>query len=620
MSGAQSQIAEALRLARGGDLAGADRICADLLRRDPNNPTALMLSAIVAASRGDNDKAAPLFERVIALVPNRADAHFNLGLVRVQQERHEQAVTSFEHALRINPANFEAGVARVEALLVLQRWQEAVGALDHVIALRGDIADLWLKRGAALDTLTDYAGALESYRRAEALDASNAMTHEVIGTILVRAARFGEAVTALSRSLALGNESPDTYLQRALAFSSLGERDLAIADFARAHALAPTSRRVLIYYAECLHRAGRVGEAEAVLRAARDHDPVGTRVLLGNIASDRRRDAEAVAAYDEAEALGTDEFVIPWTRTLHNLRLGNLGDGFRDYDVRLRGPLGDVGKTLPGVEWTPGSGQSDRRLLLYAEQGFGDTINFVRYAPMLIEQGHEVTLLVQPPLSTLCRSLHPSISVIERKEEAREIDARAPIPSLPARLGATLETIPARVPYLAPTADARAAWQSRTSGLKHPRVGLCWSGSSTHERDAVRSVRFAELKRLLDADGVTFVNLQRDPRPDERADIAAEQRLVDFTARLSDFNETAALIEALDLVVTVDTSVAHLAGALAKPVWIMLPYAPDWRWMWDRDDTPWYPTARLFRQSVYGDWSDVLARVATGLGKLDRRA
>jgi tetratricopeptide (TPR) repeat protein len=618
MSGGQTQISEALRLARAGNFAAAERLCRDLIRREPANAGAIMLAGLIAASRGENDKAVDLFERAIALQPQRSDAHFNLGLIRVRQGRDADAVVSFERALKIDPSNLEAAVARAEALLVLQRWAEAIHALDLILAARPNLTDLWLKRGAAYDTLADYAKALESYRRAEVLVPADPVTKELIGTILVRFARFREAIATLTQALALGHQTADTYLQRALAYSSLGERDKALADFARAHEIAPMHRRVLIYYAECLHRAGRSADAEAVLEAAREHDPVGSRVLLGNIRSDRRRDEEALAAFAEAEAAGTGEFIIAWARTLHNLRLGNFAEGLRDFDERLRGPLGETGKALPGVEWQPGSGQRDRTLLLYAEQGFGDTINFARYVPQLIDQGHDVVLQVQPPLVALCRSLHPKVAVISRADPIPPFDARAPIPSLPARLGTRLDTIPAQMPYLQPTPAAREAWQARTAGLIRPRIGLCWSGSSTHERDAVRSVPFAAIRRLLEAAGPTFVSLQRDPRPDEKAEIAAEKRLVDFTAQLIDFNETAALIDTLDLVVTVDTSVAHVAGALGKPVWILLAYAPDWRWLWDRDDTPWYPSARLFRQTVYGDWSDVLEHVANELAELAR--
>lgn len=618
MSGAQTHIAEALRLARSGDLAAAERICRELIRRDPRNVAAIMLSGIVAASRSDNDKAAPFFERVIALEPQRADAHFNLALIRTRQGRDADAVASFESALKIDPSNVEAGIGRAEALLALQRWPEAIKALDAVLAVRPNMPDLWLKRGAAYDTLADYASALDSYRRAEKLAPNNPVAKEVIGTILVRAARFREAIEILSAAIALGHQTADTYFQRALAYSSLGDRDKAIADFTRAHAIAPGHRRVLIYYVECLRRAGRIAEAETILYAAREHDPVGTRVLLGYMLSDSRRDAEALTAFAEAEALGTDEFTAPWGRTLHHLRNGNFAEGFRDFDVRLRGPLGETGKSLPGVEWRPGTGQHDRTILLYAEQGFGDTINFVRYIPALIEQGHDVILQVQPPLAVLCRSLHPKLTVVNRGDPLPPFDVRAPVPSLPARLGTVLETIPANVPYLHPTPGARELWTQRTAALIRPRIGVCWSGSSTHERDAVRSVPFAQFKRLLDVTGLAFVNLQRDPRPDERAEIVSEKRLVDVTAQLTDFNETAALIEVLDLVVTVDTSVAHLAGALNKPVWILLAEATDWRWLWDREDSPWYPSARLFRQSVYGVWSDVLDRVARELGGLSK--
>jgi tetratricopeptide (TPR) repeat protein len=616
MSGTQTQISEALRRAGAGDLAGAERICAEVVRREPNNVSAVMLAGIIAANRGDNDKAAPFFERAIALQPQRADAHYNLGLVRDRQGRNEEALAAFERALKIDPNNVEASVARANALLMLLRWPEAIAALDRILAAHPGVADLWLKRGAAYDTLGDYGAALESYRRADQLQPNRPVTIELIGTVLVRTANHRDAIDELSRALALGHQTADTYFQRALAHAGLGEQEKSLADFAKAHELEPTHRRVLIFYAESLHRAGRSEDAQSLLQNAREHDPVGTRIVLAQIYSDRRRDDEAHAAFAEAEALGTDDFLVPWARTMHNLRLGNLADGFRDFDARLRGPLGDIGKVLPGIEWQPASGRPERKLLLYSEQGFGDTIQFVRYVPDLIEQGHEVVLAVQPPLVTLCRSLHPKLRVISRADPIPPFDARAPIPSLPARLGTRLETIPARVPYLQPTSAAREAWQARTSDLNRPRVGLCWSGSSTHERDAARSIPFTKLKPLLEVAGITFVNLQRDPRPDEHAQIVAEKRLVDFTAQLTDFDESAALIEQLDLVITVDTAVAHLAGALNKPAWVLLTSAPDWRWLWDRETTPWYPSARLLRQTTYGDWSDVLNRVAGELTKL----
>jgi tetratricopeptide (TPR) repeat protein len=613
MNTSQTQIAEALRLARAGDLAAAERICKEVVKREPSNFSAMMLLGIVAASRGQPDQAAPLFERVIARQPQRADAHFNLGLVRVRQGREADAVICFERTLAIDPANLEAAVARVEALLALWRWREAVPAIDDILARHPDLADLWLKRGAALDTLAEYGEALQSYRRAEQLSPDNPVTHHLIGAILVRGGSYRAAIGSLSKSMSLGLHNAETYLQRALAYSKLGDVDKAIKDFARAHEIAPADRRILIYYAECLQRADRVADAEAMLQRARERSPVDANIILGNMLSDRRRDAEAMAAFDEAATRDPNEYLAVWARTLHQLRLGNLEAGLRDFDARLRGPIGATGNALPGPDWQPGTGQADHKLFLYAEQGFGDTINFARYIPLLIAQGHEVVLQVQPPLVTLCRSLHANLTVVDPSEPVPLFDARAPLPSLPARLRATLETIPARVPYLQPTPAASAAWQARTAGLKQPRVGLCWAGSLTHERDAARSIRFADLKGLFAIDGVSFVNLQHDTRPEEKPEVAAEIGFDDFTTSLADFNETAALIQALDLVITVDTAVAHLAGALAKPVWILIADAPDWRWMWDRSDSPWYPTARLFRQTRYGDWSDVIERVKSEL-------
>jgi hypothetical protein len=267
-------------------------------------------------------------------------------------------------------------------------------------------------------------------------------------------------------------------------------------------------------------------------------------------------------------------------------------------------------------KWCGTQDVDGRTVLLYAEEGNGDTIQFVRYAPDLAARGARVILAVQDALQPLLTGL-PGVSLcVPRSSPLPPFDLHCPICSLPFAFGTRLETIPSVTPYLPPPAQARLqSWERRLrERLGHERtcrVGLVWSGNPNHGNDRNRSVPLRTLLRLLDLDAA-FVSLQKDARPEDQA-ILEQEGILDLTAGLSDFAETAALVSCLDVVITVDTSIAHLAGALARPVWIMLPYSPDFRWLLDRDDSPWYPTARLFRQAASRDWNEVIERVRNEL-------
>jgi ADP-heptose:LPS heptosyltransferase len=254
-----------------------------------------------------------------------------------------------------------------------------------------------------------------------------------------------------------------------------------------------------------------------------------------------------------------------------------------------------------------------RRILVFAEQGFGDTLQFVRLLPALKALGATVLLEVQPALKRLLANAPGVDRIFARGDRLPPVDFQVPLMSLPHRLGLTLETIPAPVPYLAAEPEARAAWRQRLSNLKRPHVGLCWQGGREHKVDRWRSLPLERLTPLIAASDASFISLQKE---DDRAEIAAaglEGRLRSVAAELGDFADTAALIEDLDLVICVDTAVGHLAGALGKPVWLLLGFAPDFRWMRDRADNPWYPFHRLYRQERWGDWSVPLAGIGRAL-------
>jgi hypothetical protein len=259
-----------------------------------------------------------------------------------------------------------------------------------------------------------------------------------------------------------------------------------------------------------------------------------------------------------------------------------------------------------------------KKILIHSEQGLGDTIQFCRYVPLVAARGAQVIFEVQKTLQTIMAPLAGPGQVIAKGSPLPAIDLHCPLVSLPLAFGTRLETIPPTTGYLSVTTRQATAWQSRLDGKPHPRIGLVWSGNPGHERDRERSIGLRSFVPLLDGVGadVTFVSLQKDVRAEDAALLRERADVLDYGNAIVDFSDTAALISQLDLVISVDTSVAHLAGALGKPVWILLTYFPDWRWLLGRDDSPWYPTARLFRQDKSRTWDGVIARVGQALSKL----
>jgi ADP-heptose:LPS heptosyltransferase len=253
-----------------------------------------------------------------------------------------------------------------------------------------------------------------------------------------------------------------------------------------------------------------------------------------------------------------------------------------------------------------------KTILLYHEQGMGDTIQFARYSEALSKEGAHVIIQVQAPLVPLMRGMAGTERVIGPKDPLPPFQLQCPLMSLPLAFGARLENIPAKVPYLSVPSEWIAAWTERLGTAAAPRVGIAWSGNPKHGNDQNRSIALKELLPLLSA-GVEVVSLQKDVSEADRDVLKAHPQIQDFGAAIRDFADTAALMSLLDLVISVDTAPVHLAGALGKPVWVLLPFSPDWRWMLDREDSPWYPTARLFRQPAFGDWHSVIRRIAEEL-------
>ncbi len=276
-------------------------------------------------------------------------------------------------------------------------------------------------------------------------------------------------------------------------------------------------------------------------------------------------------------------------------------------------------RSFSAPQWFGAEPIRGKTILLHAEQGLGDTLQFVRYVSRVAAQGARVVLEVQPALKDLISGIEGPAEVIARGEDLPEFDIHCPLLSLPLAFGTRLDTIPADIPYLTVPPDRITAWSSHLERSALHRVGLAWSGGRTHRNDHNRSIALTHLAPLFADPQIQFVSLQQELRDGDLEILQANPQIVHFGDELHDFADTAAVVSELDVVISVDTSVAHLAGALGKPVWILLPFAPDWRWLLDRKDSPWYPTARLFRQPKIADWDGVIECVRQELSVIASR-
>jgi len=390
------------------------------------------------------------------------------------------------------------------------------------------------------------------------------------------------------------------------------------ADFAgRALAIDPRNVEVLSNRGAALRNLGRVEEAladyERAIAIAPRHGPA--HLNRGVALAALNRYAEAHAAYDRALEIDPGDDRARFNRALARLVRGDLSGGFADFEARWTGSDTQAGpRQLAAPQWSGPEPLAGRTILLHAEQGFGDAIQFSRYVPQVAARGARVVLEAHAGLAPLLAELPGVSQVVARGEALPPFDLHCPLMSLAAAFGTTLETIPAAIPYLKAPAAHAERWRARLGTRKRPRVGLAWSGSTTLRNDRNRSIALAELARLR-ALPLEIFALQKEIRAGDAAALASGPAITNPGDDLVDFRDTAALIDQMDLVVSVDTAVAHLAGAMGKPVWVLLPWSPDWRWLLERADSPWYPTARLWRQPRAGDWASVIEGVAGELAR-----
>jgi tetratricopeptide (TPR) repeat protein len=551
--------------------------------------------------------------------PVHAGALHLMGMIAFQNEEYDHALQWIAQAIA-QEARPEFITNLGATLLKLGRHEEALKAFDKAVQVEPNNAALWKTMGEALLKLNRHDHALLSMQHALKLDPKNQDAAYKIGLMFNKEGQFAEAVASLNICDRLLPNHVPTLRARAIVLLSLKEYDRALADNLAANALEPNHADTLNEIGVCLHSLGREEEALVWFDRALERKP-GTLRTLNNrafILSQLQRFTEAINTYDHIRSLYPDDQTMVWQMGLLHMLFGDFEQGWVGREARRTIPDPMPYPKFSQPMWLGQESIRGKTILIRVDEGLGDTIQFIRYVPMVAARGARVILQVERALVSILANF-PGVSqcLAISGDPLPDFDTHCPLASLPMVFATRLDTIPAETCYLPLPPEARVReWNERLGPHNRLRVGLVWSGNRAHRNDHNRSTSLRVLSRILDVDA-TFVSLQKDPRPSDQADLDGSN-IIDWTAELNDLADTAALVQCLDLVITVDTSVAHLAAALGRPTWILLPWTPDYRWLLNRDDSPWYPTVRLFRQDKSRDYAQVIDRVRDELVKFAR--
>ena len=583
-SSEQVRLQSGLRLHEQGRLAEAERIYRSILADNPRHSDSLHWLGVIAYQNGDLANAISLISRSLAIDPDFAHGHFNLGNAFFQDSRIEDALASFGKAVSLRPDYTNAYVNRGICLNNLGRFEEALSSFAKAIALNPDHVDAHVNRSVTLHDMKRFAQSVASCDRAIALCPDSAAAHYNRGIALKELRRFQEALSSYDRAVALDPKNADAHYNRGTVLCELHRFDEALLCFDQAIALKPDS-------------AGADGN--------RGPFPPGKR----------HRD-RASAASGQSIAGNPDHDYARHNRSLLNLLLGKYEEGWREYEYRPT--LLDLSDDYlpPRPRLRSLEGINGKTVLVHAEQGLGDTIQFYRFIALLQDAGAKALFAPQPPLRALFAAQKTEAILVDRGDRSLPFDYHVPLMSLPLLFSTASETIPSKTPYLHADRDRVEKWQ-RKIGAGAFRIGICWQGSVGHHHDGGRSFPVLHFEEISRIPGVRLISLHKG-EGEKQLKMLPDGMLIetlgaDFDAGPAAFLDTAAVMMSLDLVITSDTAIAHLAGALGVPTWLVLPFLPDWRWSVKRTDSPWYPSMQVFRQPSAGDWQAVFRQVREAL-------
>ncbi len=568
---------------RAGKLADAIACYQQVLVYRPQNPQVYNNLGVAFKAQGQLETAVRYYRQALALKPDYPEVHNNLGNVLRQQGNFAEAIAHYQQALQLAPHYLDASHNLGNTLREQGNIQEAIAHFQQEIHRYPDNPDLHNNLGNALQGIEDFAGAIACYRKALELRPNDAAFLSNLGAALQELGQLPEAIATYQQALAMRPDYADAYYNLGNALKDADQLEEAIAAYRQSIELDP-------HHAETYNNMGL---------ALCDHGQL----------------TESIAAYRQALSLRNNYPDAHLNLALSLLLAGELQAGFAEYEWRwqVKGPNFKAPRNFTQPLWN-GEALNGQTILLHAEQGFGDTLQFIRYAPLVAAWGGNVVVEAPAPLLLVLEGVPGVAQWVTKGDRLPEFQVHAPLLSLPHLLGTTPETIPAQVPYLHPPTDT--AIELKSPADTHFKVGFVWAGSPTHANDAYRSCTLEQLQQVFTIPAIAFYSLQKGPQVEQLQPFQTQFAIQDLDPQLQDFADTAAAIAQLDLVITVDTSVAHLAGAMGKPVWVLLSSRPDWRWMFDWPDSSWYPTLRLFRQTSPRDWSTVIDQVAASLQEL----
>ena len=578
---AQTLIQNAQAHQNAGRLLEAFNACQAVLKSLPSDFGANYLMAGLHAQKGDIEGAVKFFKAAVKINPDFSDARYNLAYALNLMGMHQEALRHYEKILKANPRHLNARMNCANVLNVLGRYSDALESYEEIIRLTPESAPAYANRGYALKQLKRLDEAIADCDRAVALEPGYAQAHFNRAATLHDLKRFDEALEGYQTAIKCEPRFAEAYFNSGATLHELRRFDEAIERYEHAIRLNPE-------YAEAYFNRG---------------------ISLHEL----KRFDDALESFDKALSLNPADRRNVFARSSVNLLRGVFDLGWREYESRPKPAVRDSPFRQP--RWRGEPSIKGKTILLHCEQGLGDTIQFCRYAKLLQQVGAKILLAPQTRLKELMQGLGDNIDVVDLENRALRYDYHAPLLSMPLAFKTDLASVPAQVPYLVADPQRAKDWAARI-GDHGFKVGICWQGATT-KMDAGRSFPLCAFFPLSQIPGVRLISLHRGVGEAQLSTLPDGMKVEtlghDFDAGPNAFLDTAAVMEGLDLIVTSDTAIAHLAGALGKPVWVALQHVPDWRWLLDRNDSPWYPTMRLFRQRRMGDWQGVFSVIQPAL-------
>ena len=617
-------LEKAISLHQQGKLLQAEAIYRKLLEADPRNPDAFHLLGVIANQTGHLQGAIDLIGRAIEINPYQASYYSNLGNVLKKLQRFNDAVECYDKAISLYPDYADAYYNRGNALKELKQLEASVASYDKAIALKSDNAEAYCNRGIAFKELQRLDDAIASYDKAIALNPDYAEAYSNRGIALQRLNQLNAALASYNKAISLQPDFAEAYSNRGIALKELNDLDAAVASYDKAIELKPDYAEAYSNRGNALKDLNQLEDSVVSYDKAIALSPSLAEAYSnrGNALKDLKQLDAALLSYEKAIALNPDYAEAYWNKSLLLLLTGQLIPGFNLYEWRWKSDeIHKLKRNFSQPLWLGEEPLIGKTILLHSEQGLGDSIQFCRYVKMVSDLGANVFFEVQKSLLPLLKRNFSQLATLISKDDALpEFDVHCPVMSLPLAFNTNLNSIPYPNSYLEAEADRVASWKFRLNSGTF-KIGISWQGSKGTKADVGRSFDLILFEKIAMLPNVQLISLQKGFGSEQLKNTPQNMKVIDLGSELDAdgaFLDSSALMMSLDLVITSDTALAHLAGALGIKTWVVLKYVPEWRWLLDRQDSPWYSSITLYRQQKLGEWQPVFDQMLIDINIMRR--